>query len=322
MDRRAFLGGAAATALTLARAPASLARVVGGTPLVFVTADRESHVAVFDLARRAVVRRIATPEGPRSIEVVGRGTAALAAHTALGSASILDARAMDVRHVIEGLGRPRYTAAGPRGRYAYVTDEEAGDLITIDLSTSRVVRRTFVGARARHLSLNARGRTIWVALGFSAPALAHVDLSEPSRPRLAGRIVPPFAAHDVVFAPDGARAWITSGNARRLAAYDVRTRRPVFEIDAGKPPQHVTFADDRVYVTSDDAVRVHRARDGRLLRKTAVPDGSYNVTNGWGLVFTPSLERGTLSLLDARGRLLSRPAVTKSAHDACFAINP
>jgi hypothetical protein len=68
----------------------------------------------------------------------------------------------------------------------------------------------------------------------------------------------------------------------------------------------------------DGTVHVHSLRDGRMLRTTATPAGSYNVQQGAGRILTPSLDRGTLSVLDTQGRLLRRIAVARSSHDACF----
>jgi hypothetical protein len=48
-----------------------------------------------------------------------------------------------------------------------------------------------------------------------------------------------------------------------------------------------------------------------------VPVGSYNVQQAQGRVLTPSLGRGTLSILDDGGRLLRREQVARSSHDAC-----
>ena len=95
---------------------------------------------------------------------------------------------------------------------------------------------------------------------FSAAAIVVLDASEPLRPRVEARIVPPFPAHDVVFAPGGARVWISSGTERRLAVYDRASRRPLFTLAAGKPPQHITFTPAAAYVTSDDAIRVQARR--------------------------------------------------------------
>ena len=88
---------------------------------------------------------------------------------------------------------------------------------------------------------------------------------------------------------------------------------------ADTAPQHVTFATDRAYVTSGDAgiLRV-LTLSGRLLHSTQVPVGSYNVQHGPGLVITPSLDHGTLTVIDRHGVVLARVSVAGSCHDACF----
>ena len=90
---------------------------------------------------------------------------------------------MRVRRVLRGMSEPRYTAIAPDARHAYVTDSGTGELVVIDLERGRVVGGAEVGALARHLAIAPDGRTLWVALGSKAPAVAVVDLSEPRRPR-------------------------------------------------------------------------------------------------------------------------------------------
>jgi hypothetical protein len=81
----------------------------------------------------------------------------------------------------------------------------------------------------------------------------------------------------------------------------------------------VTFGPGRAYVASGDGgtVRVH-ALDGRLLRETRVPRGSYNVQRAGEFVLTPSLGTGTLTILDTHGRVLKIVRVADAAHDACM----
>src|SRR5262249_33472566 len=189
--------------------------------------------------------------------------------------------------------------------------------VTVDLARPRVAARTEVGAHARHLTVDPRARRLWTALGFNAPAIATVDLADPARPKVRAPIDPPFPAHDVVFAPGGSRAWVSSGNERRLAIYDARSRRRLRTLAAGKPPQHIVCNGNAADVASDDALRVP-APDGRLLRETAVPEGSYNVTYGRGHVFTPALERGTLCGLGRNGRIVTAPTLARAAHGVCF----
>jgi hypothetical protein len=80
----------------------------------------------------------------------------------------------------------------------------------------------------------------------------------------------------------------------------------------------VTFARDLAYVSSgwSGTVRVHRT-DGAPVSWSAVPVGSYNVQSGGDRIVTPSLERGTITILDERGRVLRSREIARSCHDAC-----
>jgi len=293
---------------------------VGGTPMALVTADLESHVVAVELATGRRLRTIPTPAGPRSIERVGE--VAVIGHTEEGVVSILDAASLRVRRVVHGFSEPRYTAASPEGRYAFVSDSGRGAVVVLDVVRGWKVARVDVGGPARHLSLRPDGRRLWVALGSKAPRIAVIDVRAPLRPRLVRAFAAPWLAHDVGFAPDGS-VWVTSGEQRALALYEAATGRLLRVLPAGAPPQHVTFLGRRAYVTSGDdgTLEVRSATTGALVRTTGVPIGSYNVQHGWGAVLTPSLSQGTLCIAAADGRLRHRLTAARSSHDACFVLS-
>jgi hypothetical protein len=284
MNRRSFILAAAA-------APFALSRSLPG-PLAYVTADLEEHVAVVDLVHGRVVHRIRTHPDPRSVERVGN--AAVVAHTVNGRLSIL--HGFDVRHVIDGLAEPRYTAAD--GGYAHVTDSGEPQLVTVDVERGAIVRRVKLKQWPRHLA--RRGDMLVVALGTASSELAIVSGADVRYRKT------PFDVHDVGFDPHG-RLWLTSGDSKRIW---VAGRA----LPAGSPPQHVTFLNGRAFVTSgvDGTLRTH-ALDGGQLHEAHVPIGSYNVQFGADRVFTPSLNRGTLAVLG--GPTIQ---VARSSHDACL----
>jgi DNA-binding beta-propeller fold protein YncE len=318
VNRRAFLAAAATLPLAARFAPEALA---GGDPVALVTADTESRVAVVELVTGRIVRSIRTLAGPRSIQDVS-GRIAVVAHTAHGAVSLVHGPSLTVRTVLHGFGEPRYTASHPDGRHAYVSDSRRAEVVAVDVVAGRVLGRAAVGGPARHITIDARGRILWCSLGSKAEEVAILSVADPARPRLLHRLAPPFLAHDVGFAPGGRHVWLSSGDRGALAVYDARSGRVLRRLPADAPPQHVTFLGGEVYVSSGDdgTVRVQSLRDGRLLRTTRVPVGSYNVQEGWGWVMTPSLERGTLCILDRRGRLRHRVQVARSSHDACFVM--
>lgn len=313
MNRREFVVAAAALAI----APEALARNFGGTPVALVTADLESRVVAVELSSGRTLQSIPTLPGPRSIEQVG--TAAVIAHTAHGAVTVVDGRTLEVRSVLRGFEEPRYTAGSPDGRHAFVTDSGTQAIVVVDVIRGRVVRRLAVGGPARHVSLDRKGR-LWTALGTKAERTAIVDARNPLRPRLLGRIKAPFLAHDVGFAPLSRVVWVTSGDRHELALFDPRTARAIRRFAAGTPPQHVAFRGRFAFVTSGDdgTLRTHEAATGRLLRTARIPVGSYNVTQGSGLVFMPSLSQGTLCVADRNGRVRDSVRVARSSHDACF----
>jgi DNA-binding beta-propeller fold protein YncE len=288
-------------------------------PLALVTCDTEARVAVVDLARGVVVRSLPVLPAPRSIERVGGGDA-LVCHTTTGAVTVIDGSTLRVRHVLRNFVEPRYTAAHPAGRYAFVTDSGSHEVVSVDVLRGITRGRARLPEWARHVSIDSAGRTLWVGLGTASDRIALVDVRDPARPRLVRTVRPPFPAHDVGFLPDGRHVWVTSGDRGATALLDgrgeVRLRLP-----AGTAPQHVSFADDRTYVTSgaDGTLTVHSLRDGRVERRTQVPVGSYNVQTGHAaLVVSPSLDRGTLCVLDRRGVLVHEVRVAPSSHDACF----
>jgi DNA-binding beta-propeller fold protein YncE len=316
LDRREVLNLALVAAPALAGwAPQ---RAAAG-PLALVTADAEAHVAVVSLLSMRVVRRLATVHDPRSIES-GPGGHVVVAHAAAGAVSLLAGRPLRVRRVLRGFGAPRYTAIRPGGALAYDSDSGHGEVAVVELVAGRVLRRVAVGDGARHLTLRPDGAELWVALGSSAAAIAVVDVRVPERPRLAGRVRPPFLAHDVGFSPSGRRVWVTAGREPRIALYSAAARAPRRVLRADAAPQHVSFGPGVAYVASGaaGAVAIHGLGDGAPRRRTRVAVGSYNVQRTGARVVTPSLGSGRLTVLDRHGAVVGHTHVAASAHDACI----
>jgi DNA-binding beta-propeller fold protein YncE len=319
VNRRQFLVGALSLPVALRLCPQALA---GGTPIALVTADTQARIALVELSTGRIVRSIHTLPGPRSVES-SLGTIAVVAHTEYGAVSLIDGPTLRVSHVLRDFQEPRYTAAHPDGRHAFVTDSKSGQVISLDLARGRSLGRASLGGPARHISISPTGRTLWVSLGSKAERIAIVAVDRPARPRLLRLVRPPFLAHDVGFAPGGRHVWVSSGDRGALVVYDARSGREFRRLPGDAPPQHVTFLKGSAFVTSgDDAtLRVHSLANGDNLRTTRIPVGSYNVQQGWGVILTPSLERGTLCIADGRGRLLRRVQVAPSSHDACFVMS-
>lgn len=317
MNRREFLAGSLAAVPVLAGLPVPAAGA-RRPALGLATADKQAHVVAVALGSGRIVRRIPTREGPRSIEHHVAGPA-VAAHSTEGLISLIDTDELRVRRVLRGFSEPRYTAIARGGTVAYVTDSGSGELAVVDLVRGRVVRRVEVGAGARHIARSPDGGRLWIPLGSSAAEISVVDVEDPWRPKLLRRVRPPFLAHDVGFSPSGRRIWVTAGRDRRIAVYARGGRVPLRTLDADAAPQHITFGPYFAYVASGNgaSVRLHALSDGLARRSVRVPLGSYNVQRGAGLVLTPSLGDGSLTILDPHGRVRHRVRVADAAHDVC-----
>jgi ribonuclease PH len=64
---------------------------------------------------------------------------------------------------------------------------------------------------------------------------------------------------------------------------------------------------------------VYHEASAELLHRATIPVGSYNVQFADGVVLTPSLDAGTLCVVDANGHVRIRVRVAPSSHDACLA---
>jgi hypothetical protein len=335
MKRRELIAAAVAAPLALGLPDRISARGAGGSPTILVTADLESRVVALDAATGRVVRRIRTRPGPRSVESAFM-TWAVVAHTASGLLSILDASTLRLQRVISGFHEPRYTAVHP-SRFpaggdplgtalAYVTDSARREVVSVDVARGRILWRTAVPGPARHIGIDAAGERLWTVLGNKAERVAVLDLEDPRRPRLVGTLSPPFLAHDVVvsgFGGQPARLWLTSGDERRIAVYELDGRRPVAVVPADAPPQHIAFRGGAAFVASgaDGTMRRLSHRTGALLNASRIPVGSYNVTLGWSGIVTPSLDRGTVAMLDPDGEVRHVRHVARATHDACLVVS-
>lgn len=324
MNRRELLLAAAAGPAVLALPGAARAASRGGTPLAFVTSDSEDRVLVVRLTDLDVVRSLAVPDRPHGIEAVDGGSAALVLSEQSGTITVLGVNVPRVRRVLEGFASPRYAAGeSGGGPFAYVSDDIAGQVIAIDVERARVIGRVEVGEGARHIAISPDGQRVVTALGTEAPRLALVDVSRARRPRLLRTFPAADLAHDVGFSPDVRHLWISSGVDRRLAVHDAQTLRPLRSIPGDGPPQHVTFDDTtkRIHVASgaSGTLRSYRMADLALMSTRTVPAGSFNVCAQAGRTITPSLERGTLTLIDHRG--LRSVRVAPNAHDACLVVD-
>jgi hypothetical protein len=305
-------------------APASQAGAGGGAPVALVTAETQNELIAVALPSGRIVRRLPMPPDPQNVESTPR--VAVVVSTRGAAVTLVDVRRLHVLRVLHGFGAPHIPVIAADGRHAFVTDDARGQLVVIDLTRRRIVRRIFVGYGAHHMAADSTGNRLWVALGERARSLVSLDVSDPARPRVSGRIDPQGLAHDLAFTPNGSRVWVTYDDRASVGVFSAATGRLARQIRVGAPPGHVAFGASTVappaYVTSgnDGTLRFLSASTGRLLRVVHTPYGSFNLAPYGGFVATSSLYRGTLTVFDGAGKRVLQEKVAPAARDLAVTV--
>jgi hypothetical protein len=332
--------GAAASAAPGAEATGSEARggpargagpavVAGGTdvagapapaprpdPVVLVTAETRNQLVCVDARTGRVLKRFSEAIDPENVIV---GSVAIVVSPASHTVSLLDLRTLRTIARLRRFTLPHIVAIGADRRFAYVSDDGAGTVTPIELSTRTELGAVAVGAGAHHMALSPDGRRLWVALGETARTIVVLDTTDPAHPRVVGRLRPGFSAHDLVFSPDGRQVWISAAGGPDVTVLDARTRRVRFRVNVGAPPQHIAFDRGGVYLTSGYGARIERvSRDGRILARAASPYGSFELDVAAGYVVTASLLAGKLAVYDTALHLRHVVALAPATRDVAI----
>jgi DNA-binding beta-propeller fold protein YncE len=283
-----------------------------GAPAAVVTAETEHAVLEVSPGTGRVLRRVAVTGDPTTLAAAPTGPVVVCS-PASGTVTLLSWPRLRPVAVLHRFQTPEIAAVTPDGEWALVSDA-AGTVSAIELSSHRIVDRVWVGRGAHHMAISPDQRIAWVALGETASTIVRVDITDPKRLRLVGRLHPRTASHDLVFSPNGKRVWVTSSSAPYVTIYSAASGRPVATVPAGTAPQHVAFdrrTPGRAYITSGygGSLEMVDGATRRILRRATLPYGSFNLSTLGSVVATTSLLDGKVTVLDG-GDLRTRMSAT------------
>jgi DNA-binding beta-propeller fold protein YncE len=287
-------------------------------PEALVTAETQNRLVTVDLTSGKVSKSVEMPTDP---EFVTAGThRAVVVSPSAGAVTVVDGATGRPIKVVHGFGSPHIAEIAPNGRYAFVTDDERGQLSVLRLADGRVVGRVSVGPQAHHMAVRSDGRRVWIALGESARTIVIVDTSDPTRPRVVTQFDPGFAVHDLLFTPDGRRVWLTASDDGTVGVFSADSRRLVDRFPGGAPPQHVVFNGQRAYVTSGYGRQLEMVdtRTDRVIKTVSAPYGSFNLSVSDGFVAAASLLQGTLAVYDDQLHLRHVMHIAPAARDVAI----
>jgi len=278
-------------------------RAAPGTPAAVVTAETEHAVLEMSAVTGRVLRRVTVTGDPTTLAAAPTGTVVVCSPAA-GTVTLLSWPGLRPVALLHRFRTPEIAAITPDGEWAVVSDA-AGTVSTIDLSSNRIVDRVWVGRGAHHMAISPDQRGAWVALGETAHTIVRINITDPRHLRVAGRLHPRTASHDLAFSPSGKTVWVTSSDAPYVTIYNAATARPVGSVPAGTAPQHVVFSQTtptRAYIASGygRSLEMVDIASGRILHRAALPYGSFNLSTVGSIVATTSLLDGKVTILNAR----------------------
>ena len=263
--------------LTLAvGAGGAAATPTGGTPAVFVSAERASLLVGVDLTTGRVIARIRVPEGPHNVTSYSARYVLVTSPPA-GAVTLVDAFSRRIIKTWRGFGSPHDIEVD--GDYAYVTDESRGQLAVIDLTRRKVVAKVAVGPRPHDVAV---GDVALVTHGSGQPELTIVDDSHPRRPKVLAELDVGGAAHDISDQGDSANAYVTYWNSGAVGAVDWGRRRMLWRRSVGTLVHHVQvdpYRGWRLWVTDHETgdLVLLSARNGLALRRLRGCPGAHHV---------------------------------------------
>ena len=252
------------------------AKPEGGTPAVFVSAERASLLVGVDLITGRVIARIRVPAGPHNVTSYSARYVLVTSPPA-GSVTLVDAFSRRVLEVWRGFGSPHDIEVD--GDYAYVTDESRGQLAVIDLARRKVVAKVAVGPRPHDVAV---GDVSLVTHGSGHPELTIVGDSHPRKPKVLAELDVGGAAHDISKQGDSANAYVTYWGSGAVGAVDWGRGKMLWRRTVGTLVHHVQVDPYRgwgLWVTDHETgdVFLLSSRDGHVLRRLRGCSGAHHV---------------------------------------------
>ena len=163
-----------------------------------------------------------------------------------GELLVLDAATGRTLKAVKVGEEPEGVLAAPDGKSVYVTSEVASLVHVVDPASGKVVKNIAVGKRPRRMVLTPDGSQLWVTneLGASVSVIDTKDLKVVATVRfdIKGLRAADITPVGIVLSHDGKRAFVSLGQANRVAFVDVATRQVTDTVLVGKRAWNVSLS--------------------------------------------------------------------------------
>lgn len=252
---------------------------VSGTPKGGGTSDDAADgIAVVDLERREVVRRIAAGHDPEAFDLTPDGTKMYVSNEDRAEVSVIDVASGRVQKTVKVGGEPEGVTVSPDGKLVYVASEASNEVYAIATDRDEVVGKVPTAARPRAIAFSPDGARTLV----SAENGGAVHLLDASRAELARITTAPEKARPmgIAFAPDGAHAFVANGREGSIGVIDVAKgtlERSIPAVGARPWGLDVTHDGKKLYVAAGPDVAVVDVAKGVVVKRLAAGKGPWGV---------------------------------------------
>jgi len=136
---------------------------------LFVLCEGTDEVAVYDTARRALVRRIPVGRVPKGFSLAPDGKRLYVANSWSDTVSEIDTESLTVVRTLPAGYEPNAAVSDRAGAFLYVANRISGDISVVDLASGREVKRLAAGRGASFLALSPDGAFIYCTHIYPLP---------------------------------------------------------------------------------------------------------------------------------------------------------
>lgn len=208
----------------------------------FVTLSGENALAIIDLKRNAIVRKITTGRYPHGLRISPDGRTVYVANVEDGSVSVIDTESLaEVAKIPVGKA-PVQVGFTPDGTRTYVSLRDENKVAVIDTNTRTVLARIDVGRNPIQVHATADGRFVYVAnQGTTADPDDTVSVIETATHKVVATIRTGAGAHGVAISTDGRFVLISNIVAGTVSVIDTESRAVVATFKVGGGPNGITY---------------------------------------------------------------------------------
>ena len=194
---------------------------------IFVTNELSGDMTVIDGNTFQVLATVALGKRPRGIQVSPDGSQILVAlsgspiagpgvdESSLPPADksadgigVIDAATLKLSRIIRGVSDPEQFVVSPDGRRIYVSSEDTGKLVIIDIASGATIAALPVGGQPEGVGITRDGHFAYVA----SEEDNQISIIDTRRAQLVKQLKVGQRPRAIAFSPDGRRAYVTGEN--------------------------------------------------------------------------------------------------------------